>query len=216
MIDVNAMAKALGGDGIVNVETPYLKGSLQVFDGQVSSSITLKRAINTAVIEEAIKQNAADSSDPFAEINAILRNSPGLTEAVFGDLKAQVDKGGCWYRRERDGSFTKMKGGDHWPATMGGADEMLGDTQPMPLNSESMFALMSSAARDGMMQLFVTGPTWDGNVISKSGRDELVSLGLAFHVAGWASLSEDGVRLASVVDVSGWADQRWYRKQRQL
>lgn len=65
-----------------------------------------------------------------------------------------------------------------------------------------------------LMQLFVFGPTWDGNLISKSDRDELVDAGLCNRWEGWNFLTETGVRTA----VSGghaasdWADRRWYLK----
>lgn len=69
-----------------------------------------------------------------------------------------------------------------------------------------------------LMQLFVDGPTWDGNLISKVDRDELVEAGLVDRWQGWNFLTEAGVRAA----VSGgfaakdWADQRWYRKAANL
>jgi hypothetical protein len=55
---------------------------------------------------------------------------------------------------------------------------------------------LSSAATEVLMQLFVTGPTWDGNIISKAGRGELVELGLAFHENGWG-LVDAGRRSSS-------------------
>lgn len=58
---------------------------------------------------------------------------------------------------------------------------------------------LSSSAIAMLHQLFKSGPTWDGNVISKAGRGELVKAGLAFHVAGFASLTEEGVKLAASV-----------------
>jgi len=58
---------------------------------------------------------------------------------------------------------------------------------------------LSSAAIAVLHQLFKSGPTWDGNVISKSGRGDLVKAGLAFHVAGFASLTENGVQLAASI-----------------
>lgn len=78
------------------------------------------------------------------------------------------------------------------------------------------FIDLTSGGRDGMMQLFVTGPTWDGNVISKSGRDELVSHQLAEHRNGWAYLTRAGVELA-ISDqtkevVQHWQDRRFYHK----
>jgi hypothetical protein len=62
-------------------------------------------------------------------------------------------------------------------------------------------------------QLFVSGPTWDGNIISKAGRSALISAGLAFKVEGFTSLTEDGLRMAIEWNVKDWADKRWYRKQ---
>ena len=65
------------------------------------------------------------------------------------------------------------------------------------------------------MQLFVSGPTWDSNLISKSGRSELIELGLAFYVNGWQSLTEEGVRVASEWDLAELRsshDKRWYNK----
>lgn len=75
---------------------------------------------------------------------------------------------------------------------------------------------LSGAAKDVMMQLFVTGPTWDGNVVAKSGRNELVSLGLAQHRNGWAYLTDSGVEMAISANVKGWSDQRWHRKQQTI
>jgi hypothetical protein len=54
---------------------------------------------------------------------------------------------------------------------------------------------LSPAAIDVLGQLFVQGPVWDGNVVSKAGRGELVRAGLAFHSNGWTSLTEEGVWL---------------------
>lgn len=78
------------------------------------------------------------------------------------------------------------------------------------------FNKLSSAAKDVMMQLFVTGPTWDGNISSKSGRDELCEYDLAAHRHGWAYLTDTGIEMAIVAPVKKWHDQRWYHKQNQL
>lgn len=78
------------------------------------------------------------------------------------------------------------------------------------------FNELSGAEKDVMMQLFVCGPTWDGNVIAKSGRNDLVARGLARHRNGWAYLTDDGVAFAIVAPVKDWADQRWYRKQQAI
>jgi hypothetical protein len=44
--------------------------------------------------------------------------------------------------------------------------------------------------------LFIHGPTWDGDVPSKSGRDELVRLNLAGRCEGYQFLTAAGVRMA--------------------
>ena len=76
---------------------------------------------------------------------------------------------------------------------------------------------LSSAAIDMINQLFTTGPTWDGNVVSKAGRGELVKAGLAFHENGWASLTPEGVRTAvewNQVHLKNRHDKRWFEKLR--
>lgn len=59
---------------------------------------------------------------------------------------------------------------------------------------------LSSSAVEMLGQLYVNGPTWDGNVCSKVGRGELCRAGLAFHAHGYASLTPDGVKLAAEWD----------------
>lgn len=76
---------------------------------------------------------------------------------------------------------------------------------------------LSGAAVEVLAQLFVGGPTWDGNICSKAGRGDLVRAGLAFHHEGWASLTPEGVRVAVEWDrvaISRWHDQRWIKKLR--
>lgn len=78
----------------------------------------------------------------------------------------------------------------------------------------------SPQADETVMQLFVEGPTWGGNLISKADRDELVQIGFVNRYEGWNFLTRAG--LAYAVDegtlqrVRGWVDQRWYRKGRTL
>lgn len=76
---------------------------------------------------------------------------------------------------------------------------------------------LSSSAIEMLGQLYVSGPTWDGNVSSKVGRGELVRVGLAFHEHGYASLTPEGVRVAVEWDRKDLArrhDQRWIEKLR--
>lgn len=44
-----------------------------------------------------------------------------------------------------------------------------------------------------LQQLFMLGPTWDGNIVSKEARAQLVRLGFAYHADGWSFLTEEGV-----------------------
>ncbi len=67
-----------------------------------------------------------------------------------------------------------------------------------------------------MMQLFVFGPTWDGNLVSKSERDDLLDAGLIERYEGWQWLNKDGIKAALSADVKSWADKRWHRKQQLL
>lgn len=74
---------------------------------------------------------------------------------------------------------------------------------------------LSSAAIEVLGQLFVSGPTWDGNIASKNGRGELVRVGLAEHGFGWAWLTAAGVQTAAewnLHDLKKHHSQRWYRK----
>jgi hypothetical protein len=76
--------------------------------------------------------------------------------------------------------------------------------QQMHDMSQSMIASkleLSPVAISVLEELFVSGPTSDGNICSKAGRGELVRGGLAVHGYGWASLTPDGVRLAKEWDM---------------
>ena len=76
---------------------------------------------------------------------------------------------------------------------------------------------LSPCAVSVLGQLFVEGPTLDGNVMSRAGRCDLVNAGLAFLESGWASLTADGVRLATEWDLASLyerRDRRWYLKVR--
>jgi hypothetical protein len=85
------------------------------------------------------------------------------------------------------------------------------------MTEKSIFTATSltSNAVEVLGQLFVHGPTWDGNIVSKAGRGELCSFGLAEHAFGWAFLTRDGVQAAIEWDKAAlkkWNNQRWYRK----
>jgi hypothetical protein len=55
---------------------------------------------------------------------------------------------------------------------------------------------LSAIEIEVLEQLFVYGPTWDGNIVSKSGRDTLFDLKLASRVEGYSFLLAAGIRLA--------------------
>jgi hypothetical protein len=77
---------------------------------------------------------------------------------------------------------------------------------------------LSPSAIEVLGQLYVNGPTWDGNVASKAGRGELVERGLAFHAHGYASLTSDGVEMATswdMTELSNRHNKRWFEKRRQ-
>jgi hypothetical protein len=77
---------------------------------------------------------------------------------------------------------------------------------------------LSSAAVGVLGQLYVSGPTWDGNICSKNGRGELVRAGLAWHEHGYASLTPEGVRTAVEWDRAELRrrdDRRWLNKLRE-
>ena len=65
-----------------------------------------------------------------------------------------------------------------------------------------------------LMQLFVQGPTWDGNLISKSDRDILVAAGFADRWNGWNFLTQEGVEAAVAVGLAAMHrhDKRWHDK----
>ena len=56
--------------------------------------------------------------------------------------------------------------------------------------------MLAPNAVEVLEQLFFQGPTWDGYIISKSGRDQLFDLKLAGRVEGYSFLTAPGVRLA--------------------
>lgn len=75
---------------------------------------------------------------------------------------------------------------------------------------------MSELFNEVLMQLFVHGPTWDGNLISKNERDELVRDGFCERACGWNYLTREGVIQAASVGykTKDWADDTWYKKAR--
>lgn len=58
------------------------------------------------------------------------------------------------------------------------------------------FNPLSGAAIDTLWCLFLHGPTWDGNLPSKAGRDELHDRDLIERYEGWQWLTKAGVMAA--------------------
>ena len=66
----------------------------------------------------------------------------------------------------------------------------------LPVNIKDVVVCTSSSAvRDTLECLFKHGPTWDGNIPSKSARDGLQRIGLVDHEFGFAWLTRDGVEV---------------------
>jgi hypothetical protein len=55
---------------------------------------------------------------------------------------------------------------------------------------------MNSGAKDDLWCMFKHGPTWDGDLPSKSGRDWLVERGYVERGMGWNWLTTSGALLA--------------------
>jgi hypothetical protein len=73
---------------------------------------------------------------------------------------------------------------------------------------------LTGAGRDVLMQMFLKGPVWDGNLIAKSGRSELVEAGLAKRAHGWQWLTDQGAIVAVFApQTKTRADKRWRQKQ---
>lgn len=64
---------------------------------------------------------------------------------------------------------------------------------------------LDSNEREVFRQLFFHGPTWDGDLCSKVGRDGLVERGLAVRREGWQTLTEAGF-IAAVE--AGYGDRK--------
>jgi len=72
---------------------------------------------------------------------------------------------------------------------------------------------MSGGAREVVRCLFLHGPTWDGNIPSKRGRDELCRLGYAHHEFGFAWLTRDGMQFAIKSMEMHLEKERWQRQR---
>jgi hypothetical protein len=55
---------------------------------------------------------------------------------------------------------------------------------------------MSIYSDEVLWQLFLVGPVEDGDLVSKTGRDELVADDLVVRAKGWQTLTKAGLKLA--------------------
>ena len=81
------------------------------------------------------------------------------------------------------------------------------------MDVQSKILGMSGVAREVLRCLFFHGPAWDGNVPSKSGRDERVLLGLADCMDGWQLLTREGIDFSLTVMLLGEEKEKWQRQR---
>lgn len=85
------------------------------------------------------------------------------------------------------------------------------------LNISETFGIFSpnikirAGEREVLRQLFYKGPTWDGDLVSKIGRDGLVTEGFAVRMDGWQTLTNDGFRYALFLGL-GEEKEAWERR----
>ena len=61
--------------------------------------------------------------------------------------------------------------------------------------------MLSLFGKEALWQLFAKGPTWDGNIVSKEGREELIDFKLAVRHEGWTILTLNGLKRALSLDM---------------
>lgn len=62
-----------------------------------------------------------------------------------------------------------------------------------PENESPTIAILTSAEREQAFALFFHGPTWDGDLVSKTARDSLDARGWLHRHDGWQTLSKAGL-----------------------
>jgi hypothetical protein len=75
---------------------------------------------------------------------------------------------------------------------------------------------LSPSAIAVLRGLFIEGPLWDGDVPSKSGRDELVNFGLAVRHNGWQQLTKRGLEMAISAKVDREKERHYRTRLRAL
>ena len=56
----------------------------------------------------------------------------------------------------------------------------------------------TSEQTEVLLQLFLDGPTWDGDIVSKQARNEVILMGLAERQEGYTQLTHEGLRHALI------------------
>ena len=72
---------------------------------------------------------------------------------------------------------------------------------------------MGADALECFLQLFLHGPTWDGNIVSKAGRAELFRREYAARENGWTYLTKAGMQVALGIGLDA-EKEKWERKRR--
>lgn len=69
--------------------------------------------------------------------------------------------------------------------------------------------MLSRPAKEVLWQLFSKGAVFDGDIISKDGREELIDFKLAARFGGFTILTMDGLKRAIAMDMPNWRDPYW-------
>lgn len=68
--------------------------------------------------------------------------------------------------------------------------------------------LLNHFERAALSQLFMSGPTSDGDIVVKSGRDSLFERGYATRINGWSFLTPKGVEVALALTLDREKERR--------
>jgi hypothetical protein len=72
---------------------------------------------------------------------------------------------------------------------------------------------LGADAKECFLQLFLHGPTEDGNIVSKAGRAELFRRDYARRENGWSYLTTSGIQVALAIGLDREKD-KWERDRR--
>lgn len=102
----------------------------------------------------------------------------------------------------------RFDGADAYEAYL---DQTIGSKGQMDIQSRIMG--MPNTAQEVMRCLFFHGPTRDGDLPCKSGRDVLCHLGLVERMDGWQWLTRSGVDTAITVMLLDGEKDKWQRQR---